>query len=45
MGSDFGNRGFPYGKAEFAIDFDGVIQDQMANSIIEKFYRQFEDDS
>jgi len=44
MGPDFANRGYPYGKAEFAIDFDGVIQDQMANSIIEKFYRQFEDD-
>ena len=35
LGADFALRGFSHGKAEFALEFDKVIQDTMANSIIE----------
>ena len=35
LGPDFQMRGNSNGKAEFAIEFDKVIQDTMADSIIE----------
>jgi hypothetical protein len=41
LGRDFSDRGFTSSRVEFAVEFDKVIQDSMANSIIEQIYKTF----
>ena len=40
LGPDFEMRGFTSGKAQFAMDFDKVIQDVQANQIIQDIQKE-----
>lgn len=40
MGKDFVKRGFTSGSVSFAVEFDKVIQNSQANTIIEDMHKQ-----
>jgi len=44
MGIDFLDRGYTFGKVQFAVEFDKIIQNTMANSMIEDIQKQLHDE-